>query len=275
MTDASEWEGRVGRSWAQEWRRTDRSFGELTDRLVGAARERGYAAALDIGCGAGEVSTALASADTAAHVTGIDLSADLLGVARERAADLPNCRFEQTDAAHWSPQGPAFDLLVSRHGVMFFADPVAAFVHLRGLAQENGALVFTCFRAARLNPWATGLSDLVSGSPPPGSAGGYAPGPFAFADDTFVVEILRAAGWSDVGAEPLDYHMVAGAGADPVGDAVSYFQTIGPAAKAARDLAGEDRAQFLDRLREWAGAHLVAGTVRFPAAAWLVRARAG
>lgn len=151
MTEKLEWEGRVGRSWAGEWRRTDRSFAALTRRLVAAAAAEPFARALDIGCGAGEVSLALAERRPDGQVVGVDVSEDLLAVARERAegrARAPgSVAFECADAAGWSRPGFAPDLLVSRHGVMFFADPVAAFAHLAAIAAPGARLAFTCFRA--------------------------------------------------------------------------------------------------------------------------------
>ena len=74
MTDSSEWVGRVGTAWAEEWRRTDRSFGALTDRLLDPAAIGTFDGALDIGCGAGELVGRLAGRRPAARVAGIDIS---------------------------------------------------------------------------------------------------------------------------------------------------------------------------------------------------------
>ena len=128
MTDQSEWTGKVGNVWADEWRRTDRSFGPVTERLLQVARAAPFAQALDIGCGAGEISVDLAKGAPSSRVLGVDISDDLLDVARARSGDLPNLRFELADAASWmAGEAEKPDLLVSRHGVMFFADPAAAF----------------------------------------------------------------------------------------------------------------------------------------------------
>lgn len=273
MTDKAEWEGRVGRSWATEWRRTDRSLAALAARLVDTAGEAPFAKALDIGCGAGEVSLALARSRPSAKVVGIDLSAELLAVARERAGDSANLAFEQGDAARWEQPGFAPDLLVSRHGVMFFHDPTAAFAHLAHIAAPEARLAFTCFRAAAENAWATGLGALLPhglGAPPPPGQ----PGPFAFADPDHVNGILRQAGWSGIAFEPVDFSYIAGAGEDPVGDALSYFLVIGPAARAAAQLAGDERTAFVARLRAFLRDNLSEGRIAFGAAAWLVRARA-
>lgn len=272
MTDRSEWEGRVGRTWAAEWRRTDRSFAGLTDRLLGRAAARPVRAALDVGCGAGEVSLALARGHPDAVVVGIDVSEDLVSAAQGRAAHLGNVTFQVADAARWRRDDFAPDLIVSRHGVMFFGDPRAAFAHLADIAAPGGRLVFSCFRDRTENPWAAGIADLL----PEGhvaSAEPDAPGPFAFADRDRVESILREAGWDEVAFEAVDFAYVAGTGDDPVTDALSYFLSIGPAAAAAGRLEGQARDMFVSRLHRFLSAHDQGGLVALPAAAWIVSAR--
>ena len=274
MTDRSEWEGRVGRVWAEEWRRTDRSFSAVTDRLLASVRATGAHAVLDVGCGAGELSLAIARSHPDAQVIGVDISEQLLSAARARNTNLANVEFELADAAQWSRDTFSPDLIVSRHGVMFFADPVAAFAHLNAIARPDGRLLFSCFRSPRDNPWAHEIAALVpgdNGAP----ADPRAPGPFAFADPEYVTGILEQAGWSHVDPQPLDFAYVAGAGADAVEDAASYLQSIGPAARAAAALAPGERARFATRLRSYLAANERDGIVAMPAAAWIVEARAG
>lgn len=273
MTGMTEWQGRVGRSWANEWRRTDRSFSALTPRLLDAALAEPFTSALDIGCGAGEVSLALAEARPTSAVIGVDVGEDLLAVARERGGDVGNAAFEHGDAATWSPADFAPDLLVSRHGVMFFDDPVRAFTHLGARAASNARLVFTCFRSASENAWAQGLANLLPGEGDAPSQPGE-PGPFAFADKGYVRTMLMHAGWSEVAFEPIDFPYLAGSGADPVGDAMSYFLVIGPAARAATQLDDRQRPGFLARLREFLTNHACGDRVELGAAVWLVSARA-
>ena len=270
-----EWQGRTGDSWAAEWRRTDRSFTMLTDHLLQRSRDFRFSTILDIGCGAGELSLALARGRPDCSVTGVDISGRLVEVAQTRGAQLPNARFVEADAAIWQPQGPAPDLLVSRHGVMFFADPVAAFTHLAGIAAPGAGLLFSCFRAQALNPIMTEIIRLL---PPPAEAAGpapgsSAPGPFAFADPERVELILRAGGWTDVALEPFDFAMVVGAGENPVAEAMAYFSVIGPGARAARDLDATQLERFQAEVRALAQRHCSDGIVALPAAAWVVSAR--
>jgi SAM-dependent methyltransferase len=270
MTDKMEWQGQVGTSWARQWQRTDRSFTPLTERLVARILECGDVRRIaDIGCGAGELSIKIADARRDANVLGLDISADLVSVASERASGSPNLKFAVADASVW--QDPSFipDLYISRHGVMFFDDPDAAFANLAASAADNAQMVFSCFRAPAENTWATKIAALVPSAP---SGDPQAPGPFAFADPERVKGILSEAGWTDVAFEPVDFDYVAGSGEDPVADALDFFGHIGPAARAIRMLEGDARISFLDRLRELAHEHLHDGAVRFAAAAWIVTA---
>jgi SAM-dependent methyltransferase len=270
MTDKGEWEGGVGRNWATEWERTDRSFAELTPRLLAAIAGLAGSDVVDIGCGAGELSLAVAAARPQARVLGIDVSADLVAAATMRARGRANCAFALADAATWEPDRGAPDLYISRHGVMFFADPVAAFAHLARVAQPAAGLCFSCFRSPADNPWASGIARLLpSGMTPPDP---HAPGPFAFADPERVRSILERAGWRDTAFAAHDVRYLAGRGADPVADALDFFGRIGPAARAMRDLPEDELAGFQARLREFVVEHRRGDEVAFDAAIWIVTA---
>jgi SAM-dependent methyltransferase len=279
MTEAYEWRGRVGDVWAEEWRRTDRSLAPVNDALVAAAAAEAASfdrpRILDVGCGAGATSLALADALKGADITGIDLSAPLVAVARGRAEGRDNIRFEVGDAARWSPAAGRFDLLVSRHGIMFFEDPVAAFGHLNALAGADGRLVFSCFRGRRENPWVTALDPILARFAPDALAAAPPPvGPFAFGDPLRIEAILSESGFVSPMIRRFDFDFVAGAGNDPVGEAVSYFRRIGPFASMLRGLGAGDGKAALAELAAVAGAHLAAGRIAFGAAAWIVTARA-
>jgi SAM-dependent methyltransferase len=271
MTDKTEWQGRVGTSWAAQWQRTDRSFAPLTKRLLDAILAQGnHRSIADIGCGAGELSIAVASATPLATVLGLDISADLIGVAAARGAHSANLSFSVADAATWHDDAFAPDLYVSRHGVMFFDDPVAAFTNLANVAAPNAKMIFSCFRSPAENDWARKIGALLTST----SAGNpRAPGPFAFADPDYLRGILLQAGWSNIAFEPVDFDYTAGEGNDPVSDAMDFFAQIGPAARAIRTLSGDARTDFLNRLRALAEAHLTRQAVRFAAAAWIVTAQ--
>ena len=270
--EQAEWAGPIGDVWAEEWRRTDRSFAGLAPALNAAllAASEGAKRIVDVGCGAGATSIATATALPSAQVTGLDISPGLIAIARERAGSIANLSFAVGDAPSAISGLAPVDLIVSRHGVMFFDDPVAAFAAFRYAMKPGGRLVFSCFRSPCLNAWASWFSD---GAEPPAPGIG-APGPFAFADEAAVAGMLAAAGWADAACEAVDYPYRAGEGEDPVADAVGFFTRIGPTARALRDASPAKQAMMLDRLQGMMAKQLKQGAVDFDAAAWIWTARA-
>jgi SAM-dependent methyltransferase len=272
--NAAGWTGANGDVWALEWERTDRSFSALSaelDRTISDAMAGGQVAVADVGCGAGGTALAAARANDRAQLTGIDISPALIVVAQTRAAAVPNARFIMAPVEQAIDDAGPFDLIVSRHGVMFFDDPVDAFTRMRGATRPGGRLTFSCFRAAPLNGWARDMMAAVGETPP--TKAGYVPGPFAFADETFVRDLLANAGWTDIQAHPVDFPYRAGGGDDPVADAVGFFSRIGPAARALKLADPTERPAILERVTALCCARLQDGHVDFPAAAWIWSAR--
>lgn len=269
MTTEQDWRAQVGRSWAQNYALTDRSFTGLTQVLLDRAAPMVGRSVLDVGCGAGELSLALARQNPGAQVLGIDISADLVEVARARASGVANARFVEADAGARQGTDFAADLVVSRHGVMFFADPVSAFANIRSDAGKGARLLFSCFRTPAENAWAAGLAEVLGLAPSPNPR---APGPFAFAEASYVQGILTEAGWQDPGFEAVDFAYVAGSGEDPVEDALGLFRRIGPAALHLRNLAGAELEEAETRMRAWLERHRSGNLVAMAGAAWIVTA---
>ncbi len=274
MTAIEDWQGKTGEGWAGEWRRTDRSFGGLTERLLGRTREFPFRHALDVGCGAGELSLALARGNPQARVVGVDVSPALVAAARGRGGNISNVEFELGDASQWNPADDFTpQLLISRHGVMFFADPPAAFANLASFAAEDAGLLFSCFRDRSENPFFTAIGALL---PTPAELPDpYAPGPFAFAERDHVAAILGDGGWRDIAFEPFDFAMIAGAGEDPIAEAMAYFLQIGPAAAAMREMDEAARARTLEAMRSVVEDNCHDDVVALRAATWIVTARRG
>lgn len=270
MTTGADWQEGVGHNWARSFAQTDRSFSGLTEHLLGRIGGFGGEAVLDVGCGAGELSLAIARSRPRARVVGLDVSPDLIAAARDRAGERGDLRFELGDAAAWQDPGFTPDLIVSRHGVMFFDDPPNAFAHLHGIASGDAQLVFSCFRSPRENPWASGMAELV-GAPP---SDPEAPGPFSFADPQRVEAILEVGGWGQIDFEPVDFAWIVGMGEDPVEEALDFVSRIGPAAPVLAALVGEAKASTQDKLRRWFADHRSGDLVAFSAAAWIVTASA-
>ncbi|MEY2883011.1 MAG: hypothetical protein RL490_735 [Pseudomonadota bacterium] len=270
------WNGKVGETWVRMQDRMDRALSPVTAALLSLAAPQAGEQVLDVGCGSGETTLALAAAiggDGAA--VGLDISEPLLARARERAEDLLlDVDFIAGDAAVFSDDS-GYDLIVSRFGVMFFADPVAAFANLFRLAVPGARLRFACWQMPADNLWATlpitVLADLLPVQP---AADPHAPGPFAFADAERVATILTDAGWQDVVAHSLPFSMVTGAGDDPITDAVQFSLRIGPAARAVKEAGPLVEAAARQRLADALAAYRTDDQVALPASVWLFTARA-
>ena len=266
------WNGPTGEEWAKYNSQTDHSLAEAADAALMLAAARPGERALDIGCGAGVTSLSLAEkVGPGGHVTGVDVSRPLLALARSRA-EAHNVEFIEADAAiHGFP--PDYDLIFSRFGVMFFVDPVSAFVNIRNAAVRGGRLAFVCWRAVEENEWvslpyAAARPVLPAQKPVPP----HAPGPFAFADRDYLRGILSAAGFSQIGIETFDGMM--DLGDVPQQASFQVTQLMGPTARALRNADDANRARARDLVAE-ALANMQTGTgaIRLGMACWLVSAR--
>lgn len=264
------WNGEGGRRWAEGQQRMDAVLAPfsrlLLERVPAQAGER----VLDVGCGCGD--TSLAFADRGAEVLGVDVSGPMLARARERSAGRAALRFVQADAAAHPFDPASYDVLVSRFGVMFFADPVQAFTNLRRGHAEGGRLGFICWQAPEHNPWLTVPQRAAAPfapeaeTPAPG-----APGPFAFADPERVRSILGAAGYRDVVVEPHTIPVRYGADLDDVMDVAAL---IGPVSRVLAVLPSEAHGAVLEAVREALRPFETAEGVMMGSAAFLVTARA-
>jgi len=264
------WNGPAGQRWAEAQQNMDRNMASIHAALVRFAAVKPGERVLDIGCGCGTTSFAFADAAGATgHVTGVDISAPMLGVARARAGSRP-VDFVEADASAY-PFKQAFDAVTSRFGVMFFADPGAAFANIRKALKPGGRLAFVCWRAIPENVWAfapfAAARDLLPAQPPPDP---HAPGPFAFADSARLKSILEGAGFADVTIEKLDtvMHMAATAK-----EAAQFTLGIGPLARAAADADDQTRAKIVERVTVAMQKFETPEGVSPPAACWLVGAR--
>jgi SAM-dependent methyltransferase len=264
------WNGPAGQVWVEAQARLDRMMRPLTERLVDAASVDPGQRVLDVGCGCGETSLALAA--RGARVLGVDVSEPMLARARERSGGIDEIVFARADAAT-HPFEPEHDLLFSRFGVMFFADPLAAFGNLRGALRPGGRLLFLCWQAARENPWMALAGRAVQPflPPPETPPDPRAPGPFAFAEEAWVREILAGAGFLETTVEAVTptLHL-----ADDLEEALAFQQQVGPLARALAELDGPTRDEALAAAREALAPHVTEVGLRLGGACWLVSARA-
>jgi SAM-dependent methyltransferase len=231
---------------------------------------------LDVGCGCGDTTFEIARRiGPSGAVTGIDISGPMLQTARAsaRTAGVSNVTFEHADAQTAALPRQHFDVIFSRFGVMFFADPKAAFTNLRGALKPGGRLAFVCWRPLPENQWVmVPMSAIVNHVqlPPPPPPG--APGPFAFADADRVRAILTGAGFSNLEFDPVDRMMSIGGGVD-LDATVGFLLQMGPTAVAVRDASDADRVKIAASVREVLLPHFGDSGVCLGGAVWLVTAR--
>jgi len=272
------WNESAGPTWVAAQDALDALIGGFGERALARAAARPGERVLDVGCGCGATSLALARAvGTQGGVTGVDISKPMLGRAGERAreAGLVNLSFREADAQSADLGVGAFDLVFSRFGVMFFADPPAAFANLhRALRPGQGRLAFVCWQAIPKNPWMLVPAAAAAAIVPMKPADPTAPGPFAFADDVRVRGILEGAGFREIAFEDAPGELRLGNG--DLASAAEFALAVGPTARALGE-AGNDpalRERVKAAIAEALKPHLRPDGVRLAGSTWIVTARA-
>ena len=262
--------------WVSNQHRYDRMHQPFTTMIMDAAGLRPGQQVLDVGCGAGGTTLAAARLVAPGEVTGVDLSAPMLERARAgaREARLGNVTFHQDDVQVRRFGPDRFDAVISRFGVMFFEDPVAAFTNIRSAVRPGGRLVFVCWQPLAANDWLLVPGAALAEHVPPydfGTANG--PGMFGFADQNLVYEILAGAGWTGIQITPHRVMLLVGGGGS-VDDTTDYLRTatIGRTMLEGADEATTERA--LTTVRAALARHADAEGVHLRAGVWLVQAAA-
>ncbi len=270
------WNATAGPKWVEQQERLDSQLRALGERMVARLGVLGGARVLDVGCGCGDSTLAIAlRVGSRGSVTGADVSEPMLARARVRATGLANVSFVVADAQTHDFAARSFDYVASRFGVMFFADFAAAFTNVRRALVPGGRLGFVSWQPIAKNPWMDVpmqvVLRLVDPPPPPVPPG--APGPFALDDPERIRGALDAAGFADVAIEPVDEPQNIG-GSRTLEEAVSFLMVAGPAAAALKGATPETRERLAVALHEALAPYVSARGVVLPGAAWIVTARA-
>ena len=266
------WNNRGGRAWVEAEEMLDNLFRPQCDTLAEEVGRRPSSRVLDVGCGTGATTVAAAQRlGERGSCTGIDISEPMVTAARARAErERAPARFLLGDAGTHRFEPSSFDLLISRFGVMFFADPVLAFTNLRRAAADGAELRFIVWRDPEENPFMTAAeraaAPLLPDLPPrqPG-----APGQFALADPDRVRAILTDSGWTSARLEPVDFSC-----AMPEPHFDHYLAHLGPVGRALQAEDEPTRTRVLETIRPAFDPYVQAGEARFTAACWMLEARA-
>jgi len=269
--EAARWNESSGPIWVEMQDALDRMFAPFAARLVEEAFPREGGRVLDVGCGSGATTLAMARRlGPTGLCFGVDISGPLVAAAKARAAaeGVASAAFVQADAQTYAFAPASFDAVISRFGVMFFDDPEAAFANIRRTARRGAKLTFVAWRSPAENPFMTAATRAAAPFLPTFPAPDPdAPGQFAFADGDKVRRILDASGWTDIDVRPID---VPSSLAEK--DLLAYVTKLGPVGLALRDADEPTRARTVEALRVAFEPYVQNGEAGFTAACWLVSA---
>ena len=266
------WNGLAGRAWVEAQEVLDSMFKPMEELLVEAVSAGAGHQVLDIGCGAGSTTLAVARmlGDQGCCI-GIDISEPMITAARARAErEGTPASFIRANAQDHAFEPASFDMLISRFGVMFFDDFVQAFANLRRAAKDDAPLRCIAWRSPSENPFMTtaerAAAPLLPNLP---ARRPDAPGQFAFANPQRVHRILEESGWSGIDIRPLEVACTL-----PEKELLRYATRLGPLGLVLHEADDRTRTQVVDTVRAAFEPYVHGAEVRFTAACWMISARA-
>lgn len=270
------WNGDNGRKWVRFQDMMDVSLMPLGHRAMTAAEISTGDRIVDVGCGCGDTTLELARrVGPGGHVLGVDISTPMLARAKARAAAAKNVALAHGDAQSHPFEAAAFDVVFSRYGVMFFDDPVAAFVNLKSALKPGGRVAFVCWQPAKDNPWVRLPLDAVAKHVPlPAPTPPGEPGEFGFADDQRVIRILSDAGFTETSVKKYDSPIIV-AGGGGIEETIAFFFEMGPVGRAitAADADDGTKSRIAAELHDALAPYETEDGVVMGAANWIVTAR--
>lgn len=265
------WNGAAGAAWVDAQPVLDEMLKPFEALLVERVVTGFDGRVLDVGCGTGSTTLAIAGRLGAkGSCVGVDISEPMLALGRRRAEAVgARATFVCADAQAHAFDPASFDVVLSRFGVMFFDDPVEAFANLHRAAKPGAKLGFIAWRSADENPFMTTaeraaaplLPDLPVRKPD-------GPGQFAFADVGHVRKVLTNSGWAGIEIKPIDVTC-----SQPEAELMRFIMRVGPVGMALRATDDETRARVTTVLRKAFDPYVSGGNARFTAACWHVSAR--
>jgi len=264
------WDGNEGAFWATQARRFDETLAHCHGPFLTAAAIRADNRVLDVGCGNGQTTRDVARVAVNGSALGVDLSSQMLALARKTASTegLANVEFRQADAQIFPFEPATFDVVISRMGSMFFGDPIAAFANLHRALRPAGRLTLLTWQGVTDNEWLSAFRAAAAVGRDLPTPPSDAPGPFALADPDRVRAILEAAGFADIAFQSLHEPMSFGPDPDDAFDFVS-----GLTGWMREGLDKPDRDAALAALRTTITEHTDDHGVTYQSATWIIQAR--
>lgn len=265
------WNGSAGCAWVEAQAMLDRTLQPFEDLLVQAVSASGARRVLDVGCGTGSTTRAIARVlGATGRSAGIDISEQMIDAARMLTElDRTSAEFICADAQTHAFAPASFDLIMSRFGTMFFTDPVAAFANLRRAGAQGATLCSIVWRSPEENPFMTTAERAAAPLLPnlqPRRAD--AAGQFGLADARRMRAILEESGWTAIDIRPIDVTCTL-----PESELTSYGTRFGPVGVALREADPHTRAQVAKAVRSAFDPYVQGDEVRFTASCWLVGGR--
>lgn len=266
------WNGSSGNAWVDLQNLLDQVLQPFEDLLLDELRDVPGSEALDVGCGTGGTTLAVARMlGASGHCTGVDISEPMITAARARAErEQSQARFVLANAQDHVFEPSRFDMLISRFGVMFFEDFVQAFTNLRRASKDEAQLRFIAWRSPSENPFMTTAERTAAPflpNIPPRQPD--APGQFAFADRNKVQRILEESGWGGIDIRPINVPCTF-----PEKELVRYFTRLGPLGMILQEADDRTRMRIIETVRPAFDPFVHGADVRFTAACWMIEARA-
>jgi SAM-dependent methyltransferase len=269
------WNEVAGPRWAAAPGSRERRNRESLELLLARLGLAGGEQVLEIGCGAGALTLPLAAAvGPHGHVVAVDIAEPMLAATRQRIGErgLHNVSLHLGDAQVFAFEPAAFDVATSRMGVMFFADPAAAFRNIAGALKPGGRLVFACWGPLAENRhWLVAHDVAVRHLGPPAPQPGHEPGPLAFADADYIRSFLDAAGLAEIAVERAYPIIIGGSPAQEAQQALA----MGPTARLIEEKNPDEatRQRLAREIEAAFAAEAGDGEVRLPGTIFLVSAR--
>lgn len=266
---SSVWNGVAGRAWTDEKELMNEAFRPVLDRLVEEVRMNSPYSILDVGCGTGATTLAIAEMRPDRLTVGVDVSEVMISDAQVSAQALRiPAKFVCADAQTYA-FSDSFDMIVSRFGIMFFDEPILAFQNLRRACLDDAQLRLIAFRSANENPFMTTAERAAAPLLPSVPARADGPGQFAFADTERVRAILEQSGWTDLEFEPVNFEC-----SIPTEKLQTFFTRLGPLSRILHKASDELREIITTEVRNAFEPYVRSDRVQFRAACWMISAQA-